>query len=109
MRWENHKTELSRSRRRDSASVFSATANSLSVQVPAGATSGTISVTVTGNTATSTGSFTVLQVPVVTSISPKAIDGSLPPPTIAELQMIYSATEQPIRRAVPKLYQNPES
>src|SRR5262245_33537879 len=45
--------------------VLSATTTTLSVRVPAGATSGPITVTVAGNTLPSSTNFTVLLVPVV--------------------------------------------
>ena len=52
------------------ATVTAATANSLTTTVPAGATTGPISVTVGSSTATSSSNFTVLQIPVITSVSP---------------------------------------
>ena len=54
------------------ATVTAATANSLTVSVPSGATTGPITVTVGTSTATSSTNFTVLQIPVITSISPKS-------------------------------------
>jgi YD repeat-containing protein len=53
------------------AIVLSATATRLIVVVPQGATTGAISVTVAGTTASSSSSFTVVPVPVITSIAPK--------------------------------------
>src|ERR1700694_820619 len=54
------------------ATVLTATATTLTVTVPAAATTGPISVTVSGQTATSTTSFTVLPVPGITSLSRKS-------------------------------------
>ncbi|HKV91756.1 MAG TPA: Ig-like domain-containing protein [Candidatus Angelobacter sp.] len=54
------------------ATVVAATANSLTVAVPSGATTGPITITVGTSTATSSANFTVLQIPVITSISPKS-------------------------------------
>ncbi len=54
------------------ATVAAATANSLTVTVPTGATTGLITVTVGSATATSSSNFIVLSVPVITSVSPKA-------------------------------------
>src|SRR5262245_3191495 len=53
------------------ATVTAATATSLVVTAPQGATTGPLSVTVAGNTATSASNFTVLQVPVITSVNPR--------------------------------------
>src|SRR6266699_864391 len=50
------------------ATVSAATANSLPVTVPAGATTGLISVTVGTATANSSTNFTVLAIPVITSV-----------------------------------------
>jgi YD repeat-containing protein len=50
--------------------VQSATANILVVRVPAGATTGPITVTVNGATATSSSPFTITPVPRITSITP---------------------------------------
>ena len=55
------------------ATVTAATPNSLTTTVPAGATTGPISVTVGTSTATSSSNFTVLAVPVITSISPTLV------------------------------------
>lgn len=64
------------------ATVTSATAGSLIVTVPPGATTGPVAVTVSGNTATSTSNFTVL--PLITAINPGlALAGS----TITGLQV----------------------
>jgi YD repeat-containing protein len=54
------------------ATVTSATTTSLVTTVPAGATTGPISVTVNGNTATSSNNFVVSQIPVIQSTLPKA-------------------------------------
>ena len=62
------------------SAVTAATANSLTTTVPAGATTGTISVTVGSTTANSPSNFTVLAVPVITSISPALV---LNTPTIS--------------------------
>ena len=54
-----------------SATSFSVnSATSITAAVPAGATTGTISVTNPGGTATSAGTFTVIQTPTITSFSP---------------------------------------
>jgi YD repeat-containing protein len=55
-----------------SAQVLLATATTLVVIVPVGATTGKISVQVGANTATSSPDFTVTNAPVITSVSPKA-------------------------------------
>src|SRR6266849_982468 len=52
------------------ATVTAATTNLLTTSVPAGATTGPISVTVGTSTATSSSNFTVLPSPVITSVSP---------------------------------------
>lgn len=54
------------------ATVISATPTILTVTVPAAATTGPISVTVAGQTAKSATSFTVLPLPVITSLSRKS-------------------------------------
>lgn len=55
------------------ATVISATATTLVVRVPAGATTGPISVTVGASTATTSTNFTVLQLPLISSVSPKSL------------------------------------
>src|SRR6267378_2239522 len=55
------------------ATVTSATTNQLTTTVPAGATTGPISVTVGTSTATSSSNFTVLAVPVITSVIPTSM------------------------------------
>jgi YD repeat-containing protein len=55
------------------ALVISATATTLVVTAPPGAASGTITVTVNGKTAASPSSETILPLPVITSVGPKAI------------------------------------
>ena len=52
------------------ATVTAATTNQLTTTVPTGSTTGPISVTVGTATATSSGNFTVLAVPVITSVAP---------------------------------------
>ncbi len=52
------------------ATVTVATTTTLTVTVPSGATTGPISVTVASATATTTTNFTILQNPVITSVSP---------------------------------------
>lgn len=54
------------------ATVTSATTTSLVTSVPIGATTGSISVTVSGNTVTSSANFVVSQAPVITSVVPNA-------------------------------------
>lgn len=54
------------------ATVLSASPTTLTVIVPGQATTGPISVTVAGQTATSTVNFTVLPIPVITSLSRKS-------------------------------------
>lgn len=54
-----------------SAGVLSATASTLVVTVPTGATTGPISVQVSANTATSSQNFVVTQAPLITSITPQ--------------------------------------
>ncbi len=54
------------------ATVLTATATTLTVTVPPAATTGPISVTVSGQTATSTTNFAVLAVPVISSLSRKS-------------------------------------
>jgi hypothetical protein len=53
-----------------SAVVISATANSLVVQVPVGATTGLVTLAVGTSLATSPAPFTVLVLPSITSVSP---------------------------------------
>src|SRR5205823_484638 len=55
------------------ATVTAATTNQLTTTVPTGATTGPISVTVGISTATSSSNFTVLAVPVITSIAPTQV------------------------------------
>jgi hypothetical protein len=52
------------------ATLSSSTKNEIVVTVPANATSGKISVSLNGKTATSSADFTVLQMPAITSFSP---------------------------------------
>lgn len=52
------------------ATVLSASVSSLTVTVPAGATTGPVTVTVAGQTATSSQPFTVMALPVVSNITP---------------------------------------
>ena len=60
------------------ATVTAATATTLTVTVPSGATTGPISVTVGATTATTTTNFTILQNPVITSVSPtSALQGAV--------------------------------
>jgi YD repeat-containing protein len=54
------------------STVTSATSSSLVVTVPSGATTGPISLTVGGNTVMTSSNFTVVPLPVITSINPKA-------------------------------------
>lgn len=61
------------------ASVTSASANTLIAQVPAGALSGPITVSIASNTATSASSFTVLALPIITSVIPRGIEAARPP------------------------------
>jgi len=58
------------------ATVLSANANTLTAAVPAGATTGPISVTVAGNTTTSTSNFTFIPSPAILSISPQLLISS---------------------------------
>lgn len=69
------------------ATVLSATVTTLTVTVPSAATTGPISVTVAGQTATSTTNFTVLPVPVITSLSRKSalLGASFPNPRFPAL------------------------
>jgi YD repeat-containing protein len=53
------------------ATVLSATPTELVIEVPIGATTGLIAVSVGGVTATSSGVFTVLPIPLVSSITPR--------------------------------------
>lgn len=53
--------------------VTAATTNQLTATVPTGATTGPISVTEGGSTATSSNNFTVLAIPVITSVSPTQV------------------------------------
>lgn len=62
------------------ATVNSSSPQSLSVTVPVGATTGPVSVSVLGNTGISNEDFSILPVPVITSISPStAVSGSFLP------------------------------
>ena len=58
------------------ATVTSATASTLVATVPASATTGPISVTVNGQTATSSNNFTVIPVPAILSVSPRFLVSS---------------------------------
>ena len=59
------------------ATVTTATTTSLTVAVPAGATTGPISVTVGSSTTTAASNFTIVQNPVITSINPaSALQGA---------------------------------
>jgi YD repeat-containing protein len=69
------------------ATVAAATANSLTVTVPTGATTGLISVTVGTSTANSSSNFTVLAIPVITSVSPTV---TVQTPTISSFQVTGS-------------------
>ncbi len=69
------------------ATVTAATANSLTVTVPAGATTGLISVTVGTATANSSSNFTVLAIPAITSVSPTL---TIQTPTISSFQVTGS-------------------
>src|SRR5207245_2520855 len=64
------------------ATVLSATANTLVVTVPSGATSGTISITVGTTTANSGTAFTVLPLAQITSITPKFLVRGAAVPTL---------------------------
>src|SRR5882672_3956434 len=64
------------------ALVVSAASNRLSVVVPTGASTGPVSVTVGGNSATSPGPFTVLTLPLISSIAPRAFEAARPPASI---------------------------
>src|SRR5207248_10611 len=55
-----------------SASFTVTSATAIQATVPAGATSGSLSVTTPGGTATSAGSFTVVSPPTITSFSPSS-------------------------------------
>jgi len=65
------------------APVIAATTNTLFVTVPFGAISGPVSVTIGADTATSTTNFTLLTVPQITSINPKALVRAQTPPPVA--------------------------
>jgi YD repeat-containing protein len=69
------------------ATVTAATANSLTVTLPTGATTGLISVTVGTATANSSANFTVLAPPVIASVSPAS---TLLTPTINNFQVTGS-------------------
>lgn len=62
--------------------VISATANILVVQVPTGSTTSSITVSVGANSATSSSNFTVLPAPVITSVTPQAIEPGFPPASL---------------------------
>src|SRR6266446_253603 len=66
------------------ATVTTATTNLLTTSVPAGATTGPISVTVGTSTATSSSNFTVLSSPVISAVSPTLV---LNTPTISSFQV----------------------
>src|SRR5579863_9738866 len=69
------------------ATVTSASASSLAVTVPAGATTGPIAVTVNGKTATSSTNFTVVSVPAILAVSPKYLVSSSAPITVSSYQV----------------------
>jgi YD repeat-containing protein len=69
------------------APVSAATANSLTVTVPAGAATGVISVTVGTATANSSSTFTVLAIPAINSINPTL---TVQTPTISSFQVTGS-------------------
>lgn len=79
------------------ALVLSASATTLTVTVPAGATTGPISLTVTGQTVTTSLDFTVLPIPVITSLSRKSAllgasfpNAQFPPLTVTGINLTGS-------------------
>lgn len=66
------------------ATVLSATSSTLTVLVPVGASTGSVTITVGSNTATAPAQFVVVPVPVITSLSPH---GSLANSTIGTLRV----------------------
>jgi YD repeat-containing protein len=69
------------------AVVLSASPSTLVVNVPPGATSGSITVTVGGQTATSSRPFTVVASPVVLTISPTLTTSASAAPVVANVQV----------------------
>lgn len=69
------------------ATVLSASTSDLVTKVPAGATSGQITVTVNGQTATSGQPFTVVASPVVSAISPKVTTSVSSSATVTSVQV----------------------
>ncbi len=71
------------------ATIVSATSSTLVVTVPTNATSGLISVSVGGNTVTSATNETIVPLPVITSVSPKAaLAGTSPTMTVTGVNLI---------------------
>jgi YD repeat-containing protein len=64
------------------AAVSSSTGNAIAARVPVGASTGPISVTVATSTASSSTAFTVLALPSIASVTPRAIDVTHPPGSI---------------------------
>lgn len=70
------------------ATVLSASSSSLVITVPAGATSGQITVTAAGQTATSSQPFTVVASPVVSSITPTLATSNAAATVVVNVQAI---------------------
>lgn len=75
------------------AVVLSSTATSLVTRVPLNATTGPLTVLVGSGSALSATAFTVLAVPVITSVSPKVMDATHPPLSLSVSGLNLSGTQ----------------
>jgi YD repeat-containing protein len=73
------------------ATVVSATTSTLVVTVPVGASTGPISVTVAGQTATSSNNFNFIPIPAVLSVTPRSVVSSASAISIPNFQVSGSA------------------
>lgn len=89
------------------ATVLSASTSSLIVTVPAGATTGPVTVTVAGQTATSSQPFTVVASPVVSSVTPVLVTSEAAAAVVAPLQITGTNLQGSTFTFVPELVPPP--